>query len=64
MAMTELTIIPLTEPTDIKVFQEYEDDKKKFLERNANRFFVAYKITGSKKLQRIYQALLQERQKC
>ena len=62
--MIELTIVPLTEPADIKVFQEFEDDKKKFLERNAERFFVAYKKTGSKKLHRIYKEMLQERQRC
>ena len=62
--MVELTIIPLTEPEDIKVFQDYEEDKKKFLERNAERFFKAYQATGSEKLHRIYQEMLRERQRC
>ena len=62
--MVELTIIPLTEPEDIKVFQDFEEDKKKFLERNADRFFIAYQATGSEKLHKIYQRLLQERQRC
>lgn len=62
--MVELTIIPLTEPEDIKVFQDFEEDKKKFLERNAERFFKAYQATGSEKLHRIYQEMLRERQRC
>lgn len=62
--MTEITIIPLTEPEDIKVFQDFEEDKKKFLERNADRFFRAYQATGSEKLHRIYQEMLKERQRC
>jgi len=62
--MRELTIIPLTEPEDIRVFQEFEEDKKQFLERNANRFYEAYKATGSSKLHRIYQEMLRERQRC
>ena len=62
--MIELTIIPLTEPEDIKVFQEFEEDKKQFLERNAERFFKAYRATGSDKLHQIYREMLRERQGC
>ena len=62
--MAELTIIPLQEPEELRVFSEYEEDKKKFLERNAERFYKAYQVTKSEKLHKIYFRLLEERQKC
>lgn len=52
------------DPEDIKVFQEFEEDKKKFLDRNIGRFYKAYRSTGSEKLHRIYQQLVKERQRC
>jgi len=62
--MTEQTLFPTDIPEDIKALQEFEEDKKQFLERNADRFYKAYRATGSGKLLRIYQSLIQERQKC
>lgn len=52
------------ESEDIKVFHEFEEDKKKFLDRNIGRFYKAYRSTGSMKLQRIYLQLVKERQRC
>lgn len=62
--MREITIIPLVEPEEVRVYQEFEEDKKQFLERNADRFFRAYRSTGSEKLHIIYKEMLRERQRC
>lgn len=42
----------------------FEDSKKKFLEQEAGRFHEAYRVSGDKRLLKIYKKLMNERIKC
>lgn len=47
-----------------QTMQAFEESKKKFLKQEAGRFQEAYKISGDRRLLKIYKKLLNERIKC
>lgn len=47
-----------------QTMQSFNESKKKFLEKEAVRFQEAYKISGDRRLLKIYKKLLNERIKC
>lgn len=47
-----------------QTMKAFEESKRKFLEQEAGRFQEAYKVSGDRRLLKIYKKLMNERIKC
>lgn len=62
MSETQQTFIQ-EDSLETKAYNEFNKDRREFLERNASRFYKVYVTTGSLFAKKLYKKLLKERER-
>lgn len=62
MSETQQVLLP-EDSLETKTYNEFNKDRREFLERNADRFYKVYVTTGSLFAKKLYRKLLKERER-